>query len=341
ADFARYVVSTLLHTVQQTETSSAAGRAIGVFNGLGSYIYVLSHLAVLWNDTALLDQAERTMEELEPLIDGDREFDLLSGSAGCIGALGALNSARRSERVKNLVERCASHLVNSAMEAETGLAWNTRIKSDQPLTGFSHGVAGIAWALVEAGVISGNARYRGTARQALEYERACFSPAEQNWPDFRPSALRPNGKASNGHPTYCALWCHGSGGIGLSRALMLRHWDEALLYDETAIAARTTLKWGFGRNHSLCHGDAGNLDILLMISMITHDRRLHDKTYKVAGRFVDGLDRHGWLCGTPNWVETPGLMAGLAGVGYGLLRLAEPEKVPSIIAIEKPVQGLN
>ena len=30
-------------------------------------------------------------------------------------------------------------------------------------------------------------------------------------------------------------------------------------------------------------------------------------------------------------------MAGLAGIGYGLLRLAAPERVPSVLLLEPPV----
>jgi lantibiotic modifying enzyme len=35
-------------------------------------------------------------------------------------------------------------------------------------------------------------------------------------------------------------------------------------------------------------------------------------------------------------VESPGLMTGLAGIGYGLLRLAKPARVPSILTLEGP-----
>jgi hypothetical protein len=38
-------------------------------------------------------------------------------------------------------------------------------------------------------------------------------------------------------------------------------------------------------------------------------------------------------------VETPGLMTGLAGIGYGLLRLAVPTRVPSVLVLEGPVRS--
>ena len=51
------------------------------------------------------------------------------------------------------------------------------------------------------------------------------------------------------------------------------------------------------------------------------------------------IERDGWLCGTRGGVEAPGLMNGLAGIGYGLLRLAAPERVPSVLALEPPRRG--
>ena len=38
----------------------------------------------------------------------------------------------------------------------------------------------------------------------------------------------------------------------------------------------------------------------------------------------------------PSIVEAPGLLVGLAGIGYGLLRLAYPERVPSVLVLAPP-----
>jgi lantibiotic modifying enzyme len=39
------------------------------------------------------------------------------------------------------------------------------------------------------------------------------------------------------------------------------------------------------------------------------------------------------MCATPRGAESPGLMTGLAGIGYAFLRLAEPERVPSVMSL--------
>ena len=54
--------------------------------------------------------------------------------------------------------------------------------------------------------------------------------------------------------------------------------------------------------------------------------------YTIAN-ILDSIDCEGWQCGGPQAVETPGLMLGLAGIGYQMLRLAEPDRVPSVLGL--------
>jgi lantibiotic modifying enzyme len=51
---------------------------------------------------------------------------------------------------------------------------------------------------------------------------------------------------------------------------------------------------------------------------------------------LDSIDRDGWQCGGPQSVEIPGLMLGIAGIGYQMLRLAEPDSVPSVLLLAPP-----
>jgi lantibiotic modifying enzyme len=57
-----------------------------------------------------------------------------------------------------------------------------------------------------------------------------------------------------------------------------------------------------------------------------------------AAAWLESIAQHGWRCGTPLNVETPGLLTGLAGIGWQLLRLAEPERVPAVLLFEVPRQ---
>ena len=216
-----------------------------------------------------------------------------------------------------------------------GIAWDSRIPTLGPLTGFSHGNAGIAWALGELADLTGEARFLTAERAAVDYERSLFSAEAKNWPDLREHGAL--GPASDGGParSMCA-WCHGAAGIGLGRILSLGRLDEPATRAEIDAALETTLARGFGDNHSLCHGDLGNLETLLQAGERLAEPRWRAEASRMAAVILESIRRDGWICGVPSGVETPGLMTGLAGIGYGLLRLAEPRRTPSVLALEPP-----
>jgi lantibiotic modifying enzyme len=117
----------------------------------------------------------------------------------------------------------------------------------------------------------------------------------------------------------------------------LPHLDDATIRGEIGTALATTLAEGFGQNHTLCHGDLGNLDFVMQAAEGLGDPRWRLEADRRAARILEGIDRQGWLCGVPLKVESPGLMTGLAGIGYGLLRLAEPTRLPSVLVLEPPM----
>jgi lantibiotic modifying enzyme len=170
---------------------------------------------------------------------------------------------------------------------------------------------------------------------AIDYERSLFSVAEGNWPDLRdPEASGLT--ASKAKASFAMAWCHGAPGIGLGRLLSLRHLDDPQVRSEINAALGTTLARGFGSNHSLCHGDLGNLELLLQASLKLGEPRWRAEAARIAAVILESIDRNGWICGNPLGVESPGLMTGLAGIGYALLRLAEPHRVPSVLALAPP-----
>ena len=131
-------------------------------------------------------------------------------------------------------------------------------------------------------------------------------------------------------------WCHGAPGIGLGRLASLPYLDDPQVRTEIDVAIHTTLAHGFGHNHSLCHGDLGNIELLLAVSRTLDGPDLQDRLIRQTSETLRSIDERGWVCGTDSRLETPGLMTGLAGIGYGLLRLADPERVPSILTLEPP-----
>jgi type 2 lantibiotic biosynthesis protein LanM len=302
-------------------------KAIGGFSGWGGLLYMLVHLGALWSEPELLAEAEELVEELPERIGEDKNLDIIAGAAGCVGALLSLDRCRPSRRVLEVANQCGEHLLTKARQMPQGLGWQT---FGVPLAGFSHGAAGIAWALLELATVSGAQRFRTAALDGIAYERSLFRAEAGNWVDLRPP------ETEGETPKFPVAWCHGAPGVGLSRLLCKRLVNDPLFDGEINTALRTTLTGGFGYNHCLCHGDLGNLEFLMEAARTLPESAWGEEARGLAGAILKTITREGWLCGNPLALESPGLMTGLAGIGYGLLRCAEPARVPSVLALAPP-----
>lgn len=318
---------------------------LGTFNGAGSVLYLLTHLSVLWQERSLTQEAEALAERMSAFIEQDTHFDIVSGVAGCILNLLSLYSVHSDGRTLQMASLCGDHLLATAQKMDAGIAWKT-LPNEEPLGGFAHGTAGIAFSLLKLASVSGDRRYQQAALDALAYDRSLYVPDEQNWADLRTIAARKlqaeaakragSGSAQQGRRTAMVAWCHGASGIGLGRAAGLQYLDTEQARQEIATAVETTLAWGFKDNHSLCHGALGNLELILMASRVLDYPLYREKLAEMTAMVLESFATCGWVAGVPLGVETPGLMTGLAGIGYELLRLAEPENVPSVLLLEPP-----
>ena len=176
----------------------------------------------------------------------------------------------------------------------------------------------MAWALLQLSTVTGVERFRTAACEAMAYERHLFAPAHGNWPDLREHKTSINTATAAGQ-TFMTAWCHGAPGIGLGRLTALPCLEDSEVRQDIAIAIETTRAQGFGYNHALCHGDLGNLDLLIEARVRLGRADLQPHINAIAARIVQDIHHHGWRCGNPLSVESPGLMTGLAGIGYGLL----------------------
>jgi type 2 lantibiotic biosynthesis protein LanM len=329
---AKKSLKTLQYRIESQEASSTL---IGGFAGCGGLIYTLTHLGVLWNDFELISQAKKIAETLPELIEQDEKLDVIAGSAGCLLSLISLYHCSFDHKILAAAITCGEHLIANAKPMENGIGWVLKGMGEQPLAGFSHGVAGIALALLQLAELTGEIHFRTAAIAAITYERSLFCPEVGNWWDLRKFKDEVLAEAEN-QPTCLTAWCHGAPGIGLARLISLPYLDDLKIRSEINTALTTTVSKGFGGNHSLCHGDLGNLELLLQASITLDDPQWQRHADRFAAIILESIDKHGWLCGVPLGVETPGLMTGLAGIGYGLMRLAVPELVPSVLTLAPP-----
>ena len=333
---ARAALTTVRRQIEQSRSNIIQiGMTIGGFCGWGGVIYVLTHLGELWQQPELIAEAERIVELLPALIQQDETLDIIGGAAGCIGSLLTLYRCAPSDQTLNAAIQCGDRLLSLAQPQQQGVGWSAKGITPKPLTGFSHGAAGIAWALLALADLAGEERFRTMALEAIIYERSLFSSEAMNWPDLREFETSVQTERED-RVSFMTAWCHGAPGIGMGRLQCLPYLKDSQIQAEIDAAIETTLVQGFGSNHSLCHGDLGNLDFLVQASEGLQDARRQPQIDRRAALILESIQQQGWQCGVPLGVESPGLMTGLAGIGYGLLRLAEPTQIPSVLVLAPP-----
>lgn len=318
---------TLQPVVAALEVSPLLLPSVGAFGGWAGVGYALERIAALLGDPALAIAASRIPEKIAALLPGDRTYDLLGGAAGAVLYLLSRHRRHGETHSLELATAAGDQLLAAARKEPQGWGWGPA--GAAPLAGLSHGSGGVAWALLELASASGQPRYAAAAAEALRYERSLFRPTEGNWADLRPAS--PAAEEEN----FLCAWCHGAVGIGLARLLSLPHlegMDREAADSEIGVAIETALRDGFGASHCLCHGDLGTLDFLLEAAHRRRDPALAARVRRLAAGLLESLRKEGWRCGLASDVEQPGLFLGYAGVGYGLLRLARPSEVPSLLA---------
>ena len=127
-----------------------------------------------------------------------------------------------------------------------------------------------------------------------------------------------------------AAWCHGSVGIGLARLNLDPTFTHTSTRELLRRAAAATWRLGMGWNHSACHGDLGAWELLdHAIAAGEAPTELSASCLLVI--ILTSLEQDGPSCGMGPNAFTPGLLPGLGGVAYQLLRAHPEHDLPSIL----------
>jgi len=320
----------------------------GLYTGWMGVALAAARVGVLTQEACLLEQAQSlSLLCAQSLVrNGTHEQDLMGGSAGAIIANLSLREmlGDADGHLLDFAISLGESLLQAAHSSShgDGYCWESaRKRFPRPLTGLSHGASGIGYALLELAAATRDERYLNATHAAFRYERHWLDPVAGNWPDFREN--RSGKKHGVYTPTFATQWCHGAPGIALSRLRAYAALGDPTAKDEALLALKTTASWVEGAlasgdtNYSLCHGLAGNADVLVQGSLtlpldpdtargskLVHDvARLGIEKYAAGGN---------WPCGAGGGVA-PGLMLGLAGIGYFYLRLYKPS-IPSVLLVQ-------
>ncbi|MFE2880167.1 lanthionine synthetase LanC family protein [Streptomyces roseus] len=259
--------------------------------------------------------------------------DLMGGRAGMITALLSIGGHRGHPESRERAITLGEELCRSVAPLTEGGVHAPDSSTPLALTGLSHGLSGMASALFGLYAETGGTTFLHRARELVSAEDTLFDEHANNWPDLRFQAQRHPGSR------FAVTWCHGAPGIALARirASRLDHTMRSQYQDKARAALQTTLKttreWMRCDNFdaSLCHGLSGLAEILLTGGSALREPRYQQAAHAAASHVAGAWDRRrsGTSCGGPN----PSLMLGEAGVGYLLLRLCDPTRVPSLLLL--------
>lgn len=313
--------------------------SISFYRGLCGILYTLTYInqisekesgKKLYDEKKIIKEiCQKNVEDFWP--------DIIDGSSGAIITLIKVYTTYPSDLLKNYILKLGEQLLKSADNDADGLSWKTRGIHGKNLLGYSHGTAGIAHALLELSVFAKEEKYSIAAYEALKYENKHYDSAAKNWPDFRHTPAEDHDHSSHDHS--CA-WCHGAPGIGLGRIRAFEITEDARLKEDATIAVETTtnqlqMSKQYAGDFSLCHGLAGNSDLLIEASHSLGKKDLMDLVYQIGEH---GIQKHAnpnlpWVNGIGETTQIPDFMIGLAGIGYFYLRLLDAERFPSILSI--------
>jgi lantibiotic modifying enzyme len=299
--------------------------------GVGSQLFALVRMSQFLNRPEMLDDAAALAEVLTPgRLARDRFGDVFWGAAGAALGLLAVYDHTGDAGALERATACGDELLaRRGTDPATGLrAWATQ----EPVlyTGFAHGSSGIAHALLRLHQATGEPRFYDAAIEAFAWERTVYSEELGDWPDT-PDQQTP----------LVSGWCHGAPGIALSRLTalyVLREEDEDGVAEDLDRALTRTSEAPVLEYDFLCCGNFGRVDILLEAGRVLENDSLVRQSRRMAEAVLQRVEERGWVVSRPredggDRHTSGGLWQGMTGIGYALLRQADPDRYPTLLTL--------
>ena len=306
----------------------------GVFSGEAGVVYTYILLYELTKNEKYIRFARKHVTVLNSALSNDTSYDIMFGNAGALLVLLELYEITKIDTYLKMAEIAGERLLLNQEKAGAQLGGWIGDSSKNALSGFSHGTAGIIYALTKLWKKSGNERIYQAISAGLQFEENLYDPTHKNWIDKRNKTKTEMER----YGCFMTAWCHGAAGILLGRTKMYNILPEEFAQKikiDIDIAVDTTLRTGMTNNPCLCHGSLGNTEIIMEYARLFHDNPILEmckdirediSKYICENEYNFGRD---YLYG----YKIPGLMTGLAGMGYSLLRDLD-DSLPCILAVE-------
>ena len=181
------LLATVESAVRQVQSRLADFDALSqrsFYTGSLGAAYMMCQLGSGLNRPEWMEQGLELAERHAALPFGDDALDV-AGSGRSIPGLIYLGKHFSRPALTAAAVRHAEQLLAKGVMDARGLSWPSLLPKHNNLLGYAHGVSGMAMALLEAYAASGDEALLHGAQEAIRYERICFDPAQQGWPDFR------------------------------------------------------------------------------------------------------------------------------------------------------------
>lgn len=296
------------------EIISEEDRKLSAYNGIGSMLYLYYELIKLWKDTVYQNRFEKLLNRVAAYsLSEDIPIDYCNGLSGMAVLLENIYLDMHDEKlipiIIKYVDYCIDHI--------------DTIK----LAGLAHGYAGVSLATSGLYAITKNEKYRIATLELINEENKLFDLQEGNWKD-----LRFHEKQGDSY-----FWCHGAGGIALARMKAYQHLGESIcLKDLNTAVIKLKKDMNKLKNHSLCHGMFGNLDILNSIynsGIIDEDVLSKCDLLQLKNGIMENIISDGCVCGISNAYNMVSFMLGISGMAYSLLRMDDVH-IPNFLLLE-------
>lgn len=314
----------ILCAIHQSQEHFPNKLAVSAYFGLTSYLYVLVNYELMTGRKTYQTTVEELLVKLADFPREDDEFDFVQGWCGALTVLVNLYQLTPRETLRALIEKLC-RAIQSALTLDDG---TLRLNSTgKPLwTGFSHGISGVLQAIGKAWEVTKDPRLAESIAQWVQAENRLT--VDGFWLD-----LRENAKSAS-----LTKWCHGDGGILLSR-----HWLAQAMGNVLDAETRTVLEqdaercerhlWeqGLGSGYSLCHGDFGNLMCLLKRYRGTGNKLGIARVNQALSQVIHNFFKEDFM--DENAIPDLGMMLGITGVGQALLQALDAG-LPDVLSLD-------
>jgi type 2 lantibiotic biosynthesis protein LanM len=322
--FRRLALAAMSEALELYKTDRRDKPPYGAFDGIGGLAYVLLQLANLVDRPDWLGEAIKMLHKAAKQAARSSEFDIISGQAGLIVAAIAVyrstNDAALIRRLRPLAHKLGQLAISPRKRAESLLP----MKAD---AGLAHGRAGIAFALLRWAEATGDDSFRAIPTELIRFDLESIDAMRLEPPELK--------QAHEQNASHIG-WCRGWLGAALS-TLQIKSSPESIKPNRARYQriADEIISYGVERPLCLCHGALGHMEFLATATErgALHNIEPADEWRRLLlARLLSGE----WIADEAHSLESPGLMLGLAGTGYALLRARYPQRIPSVLTLEPP-----